>query len=204
MACLSIEKLTYHHGIEVNLTIDGPECACISGPSGSGKTLLLRAIADLDPHDGRVTLDGLDRADIDAPTWRRRVGLLPAHSAWWGTTVGEHFLAGPPNNLEALGFDDDVLGWEIRRLSTGERQRLAIFRLLANEPEAILLDEPTANLDPANLERVEGFIRDYQLRTQAPALWVTHDQAQVARLQARFYQIDGTRVVEQPGGAPVP
>src|SRR5215831_4060928 len=56
-----------------------------------GKTLLLRAIADLDPNDGFVSLDGRDRAAIAAPEWRRLVGYVPAEPGWWADTVGEHF-----------------------------------------------------------------------------------------------------------------
>jgi phosphate-transporting ATPase len=68
------------------------ECIAIRGPSGARKTLLLRAIADLDPNQGLVTLDGCDRSTIAAPTWRRLVGYVPAEPGWWAETVGEHFV----------------------------------------------------------------------------------------------------------------
>ena len=66
-------------------------CVAVKGPSGAGKTLLMRAIADLDPNEGRVTLNGEDRALIPAPLWRRRVIYVPAEPGWWAETVGEHF-----------------------------------------------------------------------------------------------------------------
>jgi ABC-type multidrug transport system fused ATPase/permease subunit len=67
------------------------ECIAVKGPSGAGKTLLLRAIADLDPNQGLVTLEGRDRSTIPGPEWRRLVGHVPAEPGWWAETVGEHF-----------------------------------------------------------------------------------------------------------------
>ena len=63
----------------------------MKGPSGAGKTLLLRAIADLDPNQGLVSLEGRDRSTIPGPEWRRLVGYVPAEPGWWAETVGEHF-----------------------------------------------------------------------------------------------------------------
>lgn len=158
------------------------ECVCLSGPSGAGKTLLLRAIADLDPHDGEVNLNGESCTDMRAPQWRRRVGLLPAESAWWHDTVGPHFPNRDLQLLQQLGFSAEVLGWQVRRLSSGERQRLALARLLANRPEVLLLDEPTASLDPANVTRAEQLIADYRREHNATVLWVSHDPQQIARV----------------------
>ena len=95
----------------------------MSGPSGAGKTLLLRAIADLDPHRGRVFLDDAECNAFSASDWRGRVGMLPAESQWWGDSVGEHFAQIDYGLLECLGFDKEVMHWQISRLSSGERQR---------------------------------------------------------------------------------
>ena len=67
------------------------ECVAIRGPSGGGKTLLLRAIADLDPNEGTVCLEGRNRATISGPDWRRLFGYVPAEPGWWAETVGNHF-----------------------------------------------------------------------------------------------------------------
>ena len=174
----------------VDMDLDGGAIVLLSGPSGAGKSLLLRAIADLDPNAGEVFLDGAARSDMRPTEWRRRVGLLPAESGWWGERVSDHFPppAGGaaewlvPTLLSTLGFGTDVLDWEVLRLSTGERQRLALVRLLANGPEALLLDEATANLDPANRERAEALIMEYRDQHGAPVLWVSHDPDQRARL----------------------
>ena len=74
-----------------SLSLSAGECIAVQGPSGAGKTLLLRAIADLDPNEGQVCLNGRDRSTIAGPEWRRLVGYLPAEPGWWADTVGEHF-----------------------------------------------------------------------------------------------------------------
>jgi putative ABC transport system ATP-binding protein len=161
--------------VRADFAVAAGECLCISGASGSGKTLLLRAIADLDPSDGRVYLGDEERFSMSAPEWRRRVGYLPAESAWWAETVGEHFPQYELEFLGELGFDPAVLGRRVTRLSTGERQRLALLRQLSTTPQALLLDEPTASLDPANTERIEALLGRYRQETGAAVVWVSHD-----------------------------
>ena len=88
-----------------------------------------------------------------------------------------------------MGFAPDVLAWSVARLSTGERQRLALARLLAQRPEALLLDEATANLDPTNRERVESVVAGYRTASAAAVLWVSHDPEQRERLGGRQFAI---------------
>lgn len=186
----------------VDLEINAGELVFLSGPSGSGKSLLLRAIADLDPHEGEVWLGAEARSGMAPPLWRRRVGLLPAESFWWSETVGAHLPREGRDTqttdwLHRLGFGPDVLTWSVMRLSTGERQRLALVRLLAQQPEVLLLDEATANLDPTNRDQVERLIDAYRRANQTAVLWVSHDPAQRQRLGARAYVIrDGLLVAE--------
>ncbi|MEZ5575446.1 MAG: ATP-binding cassette domain-containing protein [Candidatus Competibacteraceae bacterium] len=199
MAGLRLDGLSTMLLREVDLTLAAGERLFLSGASGSGKSLLLRAVADLDPHRGEVWLDELPRSRLTPPEWRRRVGLLPAESHWWAETVGEHWrapVAGSPIEplLVALGFDIDVSGWAITRLSTGERQRLALARLLLNQPQALLLDEATANLDSVNRERVETVLEDYRAAHATAMLWVSHDPEQRVRLGGRRLVIRGNRL----------
>ncbi|MFA7387859.1 MAG: ABC transporter ATP-binding protein [Thiohalobacteraceae bacterium] len=178
----------------LNLTVGAGECLCLQGPSGAGKTRLLRALADLDPHGGQVYLDDVVAARIPPPQWRREVALLPADSRWWATTVAEHFPKRARLDPASVGLPAAALHWTVERLSSGERQRLALLRLLANQPKVLLLDEPTANLDAANVARIETLIADYRRIHSAAVLWVSHDQEQIARIADRCATIENGRL----------
>jgi len=174
----------------VSLSLSAGELVCLSGPSGVGKTLLLRALADLDVNHGELSLQGVSREQLTPMAWRRQVGYLPAESRWWGATVAEHFERVEVESLGSLGFDAAVGDWRVERLSSGERQRLALARLLANQPRVLLLDEPTANLDPLNIGRVEQLVKDYLSERQAACLWVTHSREQIDRIADRELHLD--------------
>ena len=154
------------------------EALAVSGPSGAGKTRLLRALADLDPAEGAVSLGGEPRAAVPAPEWRRRVGLLPAEPRFWGPTVASHFPAPPaPAEFAALGLDPGIADAPPARLSTGEKARVAFLRLLARGPEALLLDEPGANLDRENRERLRRRVEAFLRERGGAAVWASHDEA---------------------------
>lgn len=184
----------------IDLTVPPGGIVCLSGPSGSGKSRLLRAVADLDPHDGEVRLDGTPAHTLKADEWRRRVMLVPAESRWWHDTVGEHCGAARESDLTALGFDPDVHQWPVSRLSSGEKQRLALYRALSLDPEVLLLDEPTANLDEATRDRVEQWLVNRIHEQRLPTLWATHDPSQIARVSDNHYRINGRRLEEAPHG----
>ncbi|MEO5341749.1 MAG: ATP-binding cassette domain-containing protein [Gammaproteobacteria bacterium SHHR-1] len=187
---LHIEQLRILHLPPLSFSLRAGEITVLSGPSGCGKSLLLRAMVDLDCHSGEVRLGGQRREAMPAPAWRRLLGLLPAESHWWRNTAAEHLPAAVDLPLKALDLPAEALGWQISRLSTGERQRLALLRLLAMGPSALLLDEPTANLDADNGLRVERLIRAYADEHQAPVLWVSHDAAQRQRIADRQLRLE--------------
>lgn len=185
MSSLKARTLTTRHIGPLSLGVDAGRCLALGGPSGSGKTLLLRALADLDPHEGEVLLDGSSQETCSGPEWRRRVAYLPAESAWWTARVGDHFEVTATElrgGLEAFALDPACLDWQVDRLSSGERQRLALLRLLANRPRALLLDEPTANLDRDGTAAVEERIAHFRRETGAAVLWVSHDADQRTRV----------------------
>lgn len=159
------------------------ECLAVEGPSGSGKTRLLRAIADLDPADGYVFLEGVERRELPGPQWRRRVRYAAAEPGWWGATVREHFpsTAKLDRLLSAVGLDADVLERPVAELSTGERQRLGLIRAIADEPQVLLLDEPTSALDAQNAALAEELIR-FQILAGRILILVSHDVGQINRL----------------------
>jgi ABC-type iron transport system FetAB ATPase subunit len=190
-ALLELELLQRPAIGPVSLTLVAGECVCISGPSGAGKSQLLRAIADLDPHSGEVRLSGIPAHSIAPPEWRRQVGLLPPESSWWLPRVADHFHAAAALPLADVGLAEAILEQPVARLSSGEKQRLALLRLLANRPRVLLLDEPTANLDPENTRRVEALIAAYRESRGAAVIWVSHDREQAARVCDRHYDTVG-------------
>jgi len=196
MDCLHIEDVGNDLIKQVSFKVNPGECIVISGASGTGKSLLLRAIADLDQHTGQARLGSEACEAIPPQQWRKRVGLLAAESAWWADTVGEHIPDMEESDVAALGFKPEVGDWAVARLSTGEKQRLALLRLLANRPEFLLLDEPTANLDPDSVTRVEDLLLAYCKNRPAGMIWVSHDPAQVERVADRHFRLSATGLVE--------
>ncbi|MBT8440600.1 MAG: ATP-binding cassette domain-containing protein [Gammaproteobacteria bacterium] len=174
----------------VNFEAAQGQCLCIYGESGSGKTLLLRAIADLDPNEGSLALDNQARSNIGADQWRRQVTYLPAESFWWHTRVGEHFESND-TDWSILGLSQQIAEWQISRLSSGERQRLALLRALDHKPKVLLLDEVTANLDEENTLKVEALIKSC-LQQGLIVIWVSHDKAQRKRMADQSFVIDET------------
>ena len=201
---LKTDNLGVHNLKGVDLVLPPGQCFGLTGPSGAGKTLLLRALADLDPHEGQMWLDGVAAGEMDVSLWRRQVGLLPAESAWWHDGVGDHFSDIDETALAAVGFTREVLDWQIAKLSSGERQRLALLRLLIQRPKVLLLDEPTANLDAENTLRIETLLKDYRRDHQAAILWVSHDLDQLNRNCRTIYAISEGRLLAATGEACAP
>ena len=195
---LKVRELRTNLLKHASFSLSVAECVAVRGPSGAGKTLLLRAIADLDPNEGLVCLDGHDRSLIAGPEWRRLVGYVPAEPGWWADTVGEHFSewTAALALVKDLGFPEEAKAWPIGRLSTGERLRLALVRALMVRPRVLLLDEPTAALDPASVRAVEALIAT-RLRAGLAVLWVTHDAEQAKRIAHRLLVIEGGQVREE-------
>jgi ABC-type iron transport system FetAB ATPase subunit len=180
----------------VDLGLVAGECVALSGPSGAGKSRLLRAIADLDPCDGELVLNGVPRHEFSGPEWRRSVGLLPPESAWWHDQIAAHFNDAVPASLDELGLTREIMSWPVSRLSSGERQRLALVRQLCNQPTVLLLDEPTANLDPENITRLENRVGAYCDAKGAAAIWVSHDLQQIERIATRHLHLEASQLSE--------
>lgn len=187
---LSVRGLTSALAGPFDLELSAGDCVAISGPSGSGKSLFLRMVADLDPNTGDVALDGASRAGMPAPAWRRRVPYVAAESGWWRDGVAEHFAPDRRKDAgrlaERFGLPPELMEGPVQRLSTGERQRLAIIRALVLDPPVLLLDEPTAPLDPEATARVEAVLRE-RLAAGMALVVVTHDVRQAERLGAQRF-----------------
>ena len=130
-------------------------------------------------------LRGRTRESMPASEWRRRVMLVPAQAGWWAPTVAEHFDASMIDSATTLAtrllLPGDVLEREVRGLSTGERQRLALVRALARQPDILLLDEPTSGLDPEAVSAVEALLAE-RARGGLGMIMVTHDGSQARRM----------------------
>jgi len=185
----NIQALKYLDCGPINLQIEASEIIGLNGPSGSGKSRLLRSLADLDEHTGNVYLRATEQSSLKAHEWRSQVALLSAETYWWLDTVAEHFEQFPTEKAKLLGFLNDVSLWPVSRLSSGEKQRLGLLRLLENEPDVLLLDEPTANLDPENEQLFESYVMNYVRERPACAIWVSHDVDQLQRISQRQYMI---------------
>ncbi|NOY54459.1 MAG: ATP-binding cassette domain-containing protein [Actinobacteria bacterium] len=160
----------------------------IVGPSGAGKTTLLRLCNRLAvPDRGAIRFQGENLSAMDPLTLRRKVGMVFQHPVLFGGTGLDNLQVAEPSIAEPearelfrnVGLDESFLNAAVDDLSGGEAQRLCLARTLATGPQVLLMDEPTASLDPAATERLEGLVRDLD---GVPILWVTHDVAQVRRL----------------------
>jgi ABC-type multidrug transport system ATPase subunit len=193
---LRVDYLSIQGLRPLSFAVQAGECLAIVGPSGSGKTRLLRAIADLDPAEGHVFVEGVERREVTGPHWRKQVRYASAEPAWWAPTVRQHLA--PIEKLDrlvsGLGLALDRLDAPIAELSTGERQRFGLLRAIADEPRALLLDEPTSALDAQTTALVEELIK-FQGLAGRMLILVSHDAAQIARLAHHTLLLGGPEVV---------
>jgi putative ABC transport system ATP-binding protein len=206
-------KLDYHALRGVELEIDAGEMVAVVGPSGSGKTTILNLITGIDrPTAGRVTVDGrrLDElSEEELAVWRgANVGivfqffqLLPTLSALENAVLpldfarrgtGRERFERARHNLDLVGLADklDHLPAE---LSGGEQQRVAIARSLAADPQLIVGDEPTGNLDSATADEMFGLLERLNHEGKT-VLFVTHDRELAQRAQRVVTIRDGVVV----------
>ncbi len=186
----------------LDLTLDAGKLTVVMGPNGAGKSLLLRLLHGLiDPTGGSVRYGG---RPLDA-TVRKRQALVFQRPVLLRRSVAANIdfvldldRARDPARRDALLKRVSLLeraGQPARSLSGGEQQRLALARALATQPEMLLLDEPTASLDPASTLMIEQIARDAQTNG-LKVIFVTHDIAQGRRLADEVVFLDRGRVAE--------
>jgi putative ABC transport system ATP-binding protein len=198
MSRLVVEGLRSRLAGPFDLALMAGECVVITGPSGAGKSLFLRMIADLDPNEGKVRLDGRERRSWSAPAWRRQVVYNAAEPGWWAEQVRDHFPGPALDRAGALApclaLAPELFDAPVTRPSTGERQRLALLRAIALDPPVLLLDEATGALDEESTERVETLLRE-QLAGGTALLMVTHNPAQAERMGRRHLRLADRRLL---------
>ena len=185
----------------VNVKVNRGEVLAVVGPSGSGKTTLLRLMNLLEmPTSGQILFDGKDTvcSDADRLTLRRRMGMVFQQAVLFNETVYENVayplkIRGYPKEKNDLKVKDalklvGLSGFEKKRatgLSGGEAQRVALAQAMISEPELLLLDEPTVNLDPRNVSIIESVITKVNRERGTTITIATHNMLQAERLATR-------------------
>ena len=196
LSCTVSERRLWH---DIRLEIGAGERWAVTGPSGSGKTVFLRTLAGLMPRQtGEIRLRGRSFDQMWAPEWRARIVYVPQRPALPEGSV-QAALAAPfrfrahrgrafsseeaGRCLAQVGIAADFLQQDVATLSGGESQVVAVLRALLIQPSILLLDEPTASLDPARAANVEMLVHHWQAAAPDRAcIWTSHDPAQLTRV----------------------
>ncbi|MFZ3166656.1 MAG: ATP-binding cassette domain-containing protein [Candidatus Methanoperedens sp.] len=179
----------------LDLKVNKGELVTIMGASGSGKSTLLRLINRLSEIDsGIILLNGNDIRSHVPMELRRKIGMVFQVPIVFKGSVRDNLafgikLWGGNTVIKTLsrdaGIPEDLLDADAGQLSIGEKQRVCIARALANQPEILLLDEPTSSLDAVSAQRIEKLLLGMQKERDLTILWVTHEKEQVERIGGR-------------------
>lgn len=223
-APVSLESVCFSYPARPGRALDGldlelapGETVALVGPSGAGKSTVAALLLRLaEPTSGRVSAGGVDLADCDATAWRRLVAWVPQHPTLLRATVAENirladagasdqqvreaaelaaadaFVASLPRGYDTLVGDGG------RPLSTGERRRIALARAFLRDAPLVILDEPTADLDPAGAELVSRAVD--RLRRHRTVLLIAHRPELAARADRVVHLANG-RALAAPGAA---
>ncbi|MDO4294318.1 MAG: energy-coupling factor transporter ATPase [Eubacteriales bacterium] len=221
---LKLEHVSYIYGADTNLPVRALDDICLEipegqfigliGHTGSGKSTLVQHLNGLErPTQGTITYDGQDIWAKDYPRkqLRSQVGLVfqyPEHQLF-ETDVFADVCFGPKNlglekeeierragrALELVGFPKEFYGQSPFELSGGQKRRVAIAGVLAMEPKILVLDEPTAGLDPRGRDEILGQIAHLQRETGISVVLVSHSMEDVANYVQRIIVMDHGRVL---------
>jgi putative ABC transport system ATP-binding protein len=197
------------------LDIRQNEFTVLLGPSGSGKSTLLRMLNCLNsPTSGEIYFDDKPLTDYDLSHLRKRVGMVFQSPTMINGTVKENLTMTQKwikdgniiadteltQILEQVGLDSSFLDKDARSLSGGEQQRIALARVLLNKPEVLLLDEPTANLDPQLANKILKLVNQLYRDLKLTVILVSHNHQIIKQFAKRVaYLVDG-KIIEDGGG----
>jgi thiol reductant ABC exporter CydD subunit len=198
---------------EVDLELRPGETVALVGASGAGKsTVLSLLLGFLQPDAGRILAGDVDLAGVDPAAWRRRIAYVPQRPTLFHGTVADNIRLGEPeadhdavcHAAELAGAHDFVsalpagyetpVGEAARQLSTGERRRIALARAFLRDAPLVLLDEPTADLDPARVALVSAAIE--RLRPGRTVLLVAH-RPEIASQADRVVRLADGRIAAE-------
>ena len=219
MAVITVENLTHTYSIgtpfeqtairDISVTLTQGESIFVLGHTGSGKSTFVQHLnALLQPTCGQVKIDGEDinKDKISRRDVKRRVGLVFQYPEYqlFEETVAADIAFGPKNMKlpkdeidervrEAAGFvgvEESLFSRSPLELSGGQKRRVAIAGVIAMRPEVLILDEPTAGLDPVGSRTIMENIRDYRHKSGATVLVVSHNMDDAARYCERLIVFD--------------
>jgi len=204
-----------HFPLEIELQVE-PGITVLLGPNGAGKSSLLRLLAGLDqPESGQIELGQhclFDREqNLDLPPEQRHIGMVFQDLALFPhLNVSDNIGFGL--KIQRLGKQErqqrttqllakltipHLAGRRINTLSGGERQKVALARTLATNPQLLLLDEPTAALDPSARGEIRSWLQQVLTNLKIPTLLVTHDIEEVAYFRKRVVVMEQGKIVQQ-------
>mgnify|MGYP003242093635 FL=1 len=203
---------------DVSLTIDDGEFVFIVGRSGSGKSTLMKLLLkELEPTKGRIVVNDMDLGRMPrryVPKYRRRLGvvfqdfrLLKDRTVFENVAFAQRVIGVPPRiiretvpeMLRLVGLSSKYKAYP-RQLSGGEQQRVAIARALINDPEVLLADEPTGNLDSFNTHEIMRLLEEINQRGTT-VIVITHSQEMVDEMNKRIITMERGSVIRAYGYA---
>lgn len=188
----------------INLSIDKRKIITITGPSGGGKSTLLKLVGLLiNPTSGTIYFEGKNILEFEPTEYRKQVSYFFQNAVLFGETVRDN-LSFPAEiredrfdeeraieGLEMVQLPSTYLDKEVKDLSGGEKQRIALIRNLMYPPKVLLMDEVTSSLDKENREVITSFISRLSKEEEVTVLWITHNQEEIDASNEVFTIVDG-------------
>ncbi len=196
----------------ISLGINSNDFVALLGPSGSGKSTLLRMLNCLNsPTSGTINFHDKTLTEYDIVLLRQKVGMVFQSPTMINGTVKENLTMTKKwikdgssftekeltNILEQVGLDSKFLDKDARSLSGGEQQRIALARTLLNKPDVLLLDEPTANLDPQLANKILKLVYQLYQDLKLTIILVSHDHQIIKAFAKRVVYLIGGEIIEK-------
>jgi putative ABC transport system ATP-binding protein len=187
----------------VDFTLNEREVVYVTGPSGCGKSTFLKILNRLvEPQAGKMFFKGLAYDALDVKKLRKKIQLVQQTPVLFDNSVRENLLLATPDASEQrishllaeFNLPPDIMDKNAKKLSVGQAQRVCMVRSLLLEPEALLLDEPTAPLDPKNRDIFQKTFEHVRGELGLATVWVTHDAERASKSGCRRLNLEKGRM----------